>query len=380
MLKKIYQYKQRERRPIVCLPVYARFCSVKNIFLFVLITIGSVLLVSCGSNTEKRKHAVDTRKNRLEAANYYLSVAPSRDMLTETLREMSKQMTKEEREAFVKIIEENIRLNIFDETIILALDKHFTADEIYAWADFYNTEKGHAIMKKIPAYSSEILPPIQDEMKRVLALCQLNTGAALRWEATALGIKAGIDDDDTTVSYNFKNISSNPVKVISVQTSAKYLTAQVHGLIFKPNDSGTISATFRRGDRLGHYNENIILKTNDPAEPETHLWLHLEIPEPLDIYPRFVYWKTDDPPAERIIKIALHNDENFKAELSDVKFDGDGFTSELIKTDETYIIKVRPINTKHPSSARLVITTTINSNTQKQQYAFARVISKKSKF
>ena len=102
----------------------------------------------------------DTPANRYLAAEAYLKLYSLDTMIDDTTEEILKVMLPQYHETFretMKLLMDRINL---EELIIISLVKHFTVKEINAMTEFYGSPEGQSIIKKIPIYMKEIIPPM----------------------------------------------------------------------------------------------------------------------------------------------------------------------------------------------------------------------------
>ena len=82
----------------------------------------------------------------------------------------SAALTGEDREAFLDFMKKAFRVEVIKESMLLAMVKHFTADELNALADFYSTPEGQAVLRKMGSYMGDLMPIIQAEAEHALHL------------------------------------------------------------------------------------------------------------------------------------------------------------------------------------------------------------------
>jgi hypothetical protein len=90
----------------------------------------------------------DTTQNRAAEADRYLSAMPPRDMMIDLVQKMSVQMPVEERQLFIDLMTKHLDLDKFTSIIRDILVKNYTAEELQALANFYDSPIGRSAMKK----------------------------------------------------------------------------------------------------------------------------------------------------------------------------------------------------------------------------------------
>jgi hypothetical protein len=110
--------------------------------------------------------AGDTIDERNKAAERYLNVVPMKNLLDDLTIEMAKSIPGEKREQFIDLMNKRLDVDQLEKITKNSIVKIFTADEINALADFYESEVGKSAMKKFGIYMGEIMPHIQKEIIR----------------------------------------------------------------------------------------------------------------------------------------------------------------------------------------------------------------------
>ena len=115
----------------------------------------------------------DTEANRLAEANRYLTATPPEEMVADMAQNMSKTIPEARQEDFVNAMTKGLDMVSLRKTMLNAMVKHFTADELKALADFYGSPVGKSAMKKFGPYMADVMPQIQaDVMKAVSQFMQ----------------------------------------------------------------------------------------------------------------------------------------------------------------------------------------------------------------
>lgn len=110
----------------------------------------------------------DTHENRLSAAERYLEIYSTKDLIADIIREMSKNLPVSQRDRFSNLVNDAIRLEVIDRAIVSSMVKHFTLSEIDALTDFYGSPEGRSIMDKFGLYMADVMPIIEQESLRAV--------------------------------------------------------------------------------------------------------------------------------------------------------------------------------------------------------------------
>ena len=124
-----------------------------------------VTTIGCGSEGHAGAHRAlaDTPENRAIEARRYLEAMPPRELLEEMVEGMVAAMPGMDADELKDIFTKYMDLDAFDAHLQASLEKHFTATEIGALADFYSSDVGQSAMSKFPAYMADAMPFIQEQ-------------------------------------------------------------------------------------------------------------------------------------------------------------------------------------------------------------------------
>lgn len=139
------------------------------------IVIFLVMMLSACSDTRQSqsvKSLPDNPENRTVAAKRYLEVMPPKDMLRGLASRVGQAMPEKDRKQFVEIMEGPELEKTAYRLTLDGLVKHFTVDELNAMVAFYGSPEGQSAVKKFGPLMTEVMPQIQQEVKKALAQIQ----------------------------------------------------------------------------------------------------------------------------------------------------------------------------------------------------------------
>jgi len=110
----------------------------------------------------------DSEQERIAAARRYLEVAQTAKITEDTVNELAKGFSGEQRERFVEFMHNAVRPEVLEQAAMASMVKTFTAEELNALADFFGSPLGRSAMNKFGLYMADIMPVIQQEMFRAL--------------------------------------------------------------------------------------------------------------------------------------------------------------------------------------------------------------------
>ncbi|HQX26598.1 MAG TPA: DUF2059 domain-containing protein [Alphaproteobacteria bacterium] len=108
--------------------------------------------------------SADSPEGRVAAAKAYVKVADVPKMMNEMVNAMAQNpqlgLTPEHTEQIRAMFNHAEIENLMVEK----MTKHFTEEELLKLADFYGSPEGQSIMKKMPAYMSDVMPFVQQKV------------------------------------------------------------------------------------------------------------------------------------------------------------------------------------------------------------------------
>jgi hypothetical protein len=127
-----------------------------------------VFFVVMGSSCIFAAGTPDTPGNRQAAAERYLAVVSVENMMKDIAEKTSENLPNEQREIYVDIMTNYIRISVLERAVISSLVSHFTVREMDALTDFYESPEGRSAMKKFGAYMADVMPVIEQEIARAI--------------------------------------------------------------------------------------------------------------------------------------------------------------------------------------------------------------------
>lgn len=261
-------------------------------------------LVGCQPKTSTTPGNPDTPENRLTAARDYIQRVPAHVFSEAAMRQLASQREVSQREAFQRLLERELRMRVIEEATVRALVRHFTAEEIAALARFNSSPAGRSIQRKLSAYMADVLPPIQTEINRVLALTNA-ANAALRWNTRLLEFNATVANDHLVAEFPFMNMGARTVNILGVTSTCACVSGAANATNYPPRQGGVVRLAFDFGPRISAQSKYILVRTDDPSEPEVRLQVDVRIPEVVRIEPSFAYWQVGATPTASVHRINL---------------------------------------------------------------------------
>ena len=110
----------------------------------------------------------DTPENRMAQIERYLLAVPPSEMLDDMAIEVAKTMPESQQETFRKLMLEYVDVDVLTDAMTESMLRHFTADELKAIADLYESPIGKSAMSKMGVYMADVMPVILSEIQRAM--------------------------------------------------------------------------------------------------------------------------------------------------------------------------------------------------------------------
>jgi hypothetical protein len=140
-----------------------------------LIVILVIVITSACSDTrqdQSAKSLPDNQENRTVVAKRYLEVMPPKEMLQGVASRVAPNLPEKDRKLFMDVMNSQDLEKAAYRITLDALVKYFTVDEINAMVAFYGSPLGKSAYKKFSLYMAEVMPQIQQEVKKAIEEAQ----------------------------------------------------------------------------------------------------------------------------------------------------------------------------------------------------------------
>ena len=135
--------------------------------------------------------------------------------------------------------------------------------------------------------------------------------AGLEFEKPVQSAVVKVADTEIGTKFAFKVTGDKPVKITEIRTFCSCVRAQtVDGKMeFKPGETGVIDTAFEVGGFEGELKKEVVVTTDDPAQPPIHLVLEISIPGVFEITPSQLVWQVGEPAAAKTVRIKVLGDD-----------------------------------------------------------------------
>ncbi len=161
----------------------------------------------------------------------------------------------------------------------------------------------------------------------LMALGATPCPASLVWQIRDLALKTEIGQETAVAVFPFRNAGDQPVRIVSLDPSCGCMAAEPGKWVYAPGETGEIRVQMALAGYVGHLRRSVAVETDDAAQRFVELTMTLDIPEPVAIAPRFLFWRVGDAAAEKSVEITVA--EPAKTSLAGVTCDSDAFTAAL---------------------------------------------------
>lgn len=192
-----------------------------------------------------------------------------------------------------------------------------------------------------------------------LSLVFAQTSAlALDWTRTEIEHRAEINEPLPLYEFTFKNTGAAPVTITNIRVSCGCLAPMPGKETYAPGETGAIPVKFDRAGLVGDVTRTIAITTDekDRAEPY-QLTLRADLPEPLTIAPRLVFWKSASTAATKSIDIKINRADPVEITRATINRDDITVTLVALEPGRHYRLDITPNDTSAPRLAIIALHT-----------------------
>jgi hypothetical protein len=128
-----------------------------------------LLVAMTAACTQSTQALPDNQENRTTVAKRYLEVMPPKELLQGVASRVVPTLPEDNQKVFLEVISSEDIQKFAYRIMLDSLVKNFTVPELNAMLAFYGSPDGQSAWKKFSPYMSEILPPIQQEVRNAVA-------------------------------------------------------------------------------------------------------------------------------------------------------------------------------------------------------------------
>jgi len=128
-----------------------------------------LLVAMTAACTQSASSLPDNQENRTTVAKKYLEVMPPKELLQGVTSRVAPTLPEDNRKVFTEVMNREDIQKAAYRIMLDSLVKNFTVAELNAMLSFYGSPDGQSAWKKFSPYMSEIMPPIQQEVRKAVA-------------------------------------------------------------------------------------------------------------------------------------------------------------------------------------------------------------------
>lgn len=187
--------------------------------------------------------------------------------------------------------------------------------------------------------------------------------AALEWKTTDQELKTAVGQAQAEAVYPFRNTGDRPVRIISLDPSCRCVTAEPDKAVCGPGESDEIRVDVALAGFSGRIWRSVAVETDDPDQRYTNLTLTLDLPKPVSIEPRFIYWRIGDPADAKRVEISLADPKI--TILGAVKSENPAFKTRVTALGKgRYRLSIRPTTTTRVADAPIELQVRIGAESE----------------
>lgn len=195
------------------------------------------------------------------------------------------------------------------------------------------------------------------KMILLVSCCVFTAQAELRWEQKTVCLDVHPLQVEEQTVFHFTNTGTEPVDILSVQTSCGCLKAIANTNRITPGGSGAIAATFDFRDKTGPQRKSIAVRSSDNPKQPAILYVEANIPEVYTLETHRLEWSLTGDREPKTCR--MKNRLNEPVRLISASSSSDQFTVELktIRDGFEYEVLVRPEKSSVPGLAVITVQT-----------------------
>lgn len=198
--------------------------------------------------------------------------------------------------------------------------------------------------------------------------------AQLKWDTTAIEIKATQKDKKVRAVYKFENVGNQPVKIKEVKTSCGCTTASLAKKTYAPGERGEISATMTLPTEGGTRKKSIYVHTDDPQNPTYTLSISGSTPAYLALSARSLQWNLNDPLTPKSLVLSAGTERAVKITKLTVAPAEFEIALETIEEGREYKVTVTPSSTARVRYGVVNIETDLPEDVAHKFRAYAQIL------
>ncbi len=199
--------------------------------------------------------------------------------------------------------------------------------------------------------------------------------AELVWEQKSIQLDVHPLQVEARTAFHFTNTSTEPVDILSVQTSCGCLKAVADTNQIMPGATGSVAVTFDFHDKTGPQRKSIAIRSSDTPKQPALLYVEANIPEVYTLEPTRLEWSLTGDLEPKVCRLVNHLHDPIR--LVSVSSSSHQFTAELktIREGFEYEVQICPVESAIPGLAVITVQTECPAELpESRDYTFSAVL------
>lgn len=181
----------------------------------------------------------------------------------------------------------------------------------------------------------------------LLLLSALPARAGLEFAKAEIAHTATHADTEVAKDFKFKVTGGKTVKILDIATYCSCLKAKTKDgkMEFKDGEEGVIETAFLLGTFEGEVSKQVVVVTDDPAQPEITLSIRMTIPPIIKVEPESLKWEVGEEAKPKTMKLTVVDEKAIA--VTKLVSSRDNMTAEFkeLKKGREYEITLTPKTT-----------------------------------
>jgi hypothetical protein len=196
---------------------------------------------------------------------------------------------------------------------------------------------------------------------------------ALDWTSTEIEQHAPVNEPLPPYVFTFKNTGATPVGITNIRASCGCLAPVPDRETCAPGETGSITIKFDRTGLVGEVTRTVTITTDEKDRKEPYeLVLRADLPEPLTIAPRLVFWESGAPASVKSIDIKINQSEAVEITRATSNREEVGVALVTLEPGRHYRLDITPRGTPCLALIALQTATPLPAGTSLTAYAQVR--------
>ncbi|MDF7801942.1 DUF1573 domain-containing protein [Pontiellaceae bacterium B1224] len=198
---------------------------------------------------------------------------------------------------------------------------------------------------------------------RILSLCFLalftansTVFAELTWEKKVVGVKPHPLQTSTTIDFKFTNTGDEAITLTDLRPGCGCISGTSEKKKYAPGETGVIRMAFEFGKRTGPHRKSLEVRTSDPSDKSTKLYISANIPETYRPSVPSLKWAVGDEPVSKSFRLINRHKLAIKLIKADAPDDRVEIELKPIEEGHEYELVVTPSSSSDMERAMIPIT------------------------